>query len=321
MTAAAGAALLHIHSLIGKATVSTVLLTGAAGFIGRRVAAALLAEGRDVLAFDRVGRTVEGCETFLGDVRDATAVTEAMAHADAWIHLAGVLGTAEAVANPLPAAETNVLGGLNVLNAAAQYGLPGVNIAVGNHFENNTYSITKSSVERFCDMYRHHRDLPVTCVRALNAYGPGQSVAAPYGSSKVRKIMPSFVMRALSGDPIQIYGDGQQIMDMVYVRDVADVMVRALRHTEASGGYDGVIEAGTGRHTTVLDIAKAVIAEVGAGHIEHLPMRAGETPGAVVVADTTTLGVVGVDPASLVRLEDGLMPTVKYFRDYAAARA
>lgn len=302
---------------------STVLLTGAAGFIGRHVTTRLLAEGRHVLAFDRVGRVaaVDGCETFLGDVRDATSVTEAMAHADSWIHLAGVLGTAEAVANPLPAAETNVLGGLNVLTAAAQYGLPGVNIAVGNHFENNTYSITKSSVERFCDMYRRHRGLPVTCVRALNAYGPGQSVAAPYGTSKVRKIMPSFVMRALSGDPIQIYGDGQQIMDMVYVDDVADILVRALLHTEASGGYDGVIEAGTGRRTTVDDIAKAVIAEVGAGHIEHLPMRAGETPGAVVVADTSTLDVLGVEPGALVRLEDGLVPTVKYFHDYAAARA
>jgi UDP-glucose 4-epimerase len=169
-------------------------------------------------------------------------------------------------------------------------------------------------------MYRRHRNLPVTCVRALNAYGPGQSVAAPYGPSKVRKIMPSFVMRALSGDPIQIYGDGQQIMDMVYVDDVADIMVRALRHTEACGGYDGVIDAGTGRRTTVEDIAKAVIAEVGAGHIEHLPMRPGETPGAVVVADTTTLDVLGVDPSSLVRLEDGLVPTVAYFQQYAAAR-
>lgn len=299
---------------------STVLLTGAAGFIGRHVAARLRADGRDVLALDRVGRTIAGCETVLGDVRDATAVTEAMAHADAWIHLAGVLGTAEAVANPRPAAETNILGGLNVLEAAAQYGLPGVNIAVGNHFEHNTYSITKSSVERFCDMYRRHRGLPVTCVRALNAYGPGQSVAAPYGPSKVRKIMPSFAMRALSGDPIQIYGDGQQIMDMVYVEDVADIMVRALRHTEASGGYDGVIDAGTGRRTTVEDIAKAVVAEVGSGHIEYLPMRAGETPGAIVVADTATLDVLGVDPATLMRLEDGLKPTVRYFHDYAATR-
>jgi UDP-glucose 4-epimerase len=109
----------------------------------------------------------------LGDIRDATSVTEAVSHADGVIHLAGVLGTQETIDNPRPAAETNILGGLNVLEAIAQYGVPAVNIAVGNHWMNNTYSITKSTVARFADMYNRYRGTRVSVVRALNAYGPG----------------------------------------------------------------------------------------------------------------------------------------------------
>ncbi|MGH3584744.1 MAG: NAD-dependent epimerase/dehydratase family protein, partial [Pseudonocardia sp.] len=218
------------------------------------------------------------------------------------------------ITNPLPAAETNVLGGLNVLQAAAQYGLPGVNIAVGNHWENNTYSISKSTVERFATMYRTYRSLPVTVVRALNAYGPRQTIAAPFGPSKVRKIMPSFICRALTGTPIEVYGDGSQIMDMIHVRDVADILARALEHTETYGGIDTVLEAGTGRRTTVLDIAQAVTKETGGGHINHLPMRPGETPGAIVLGDPTTLDLLSPQP--LTTLEDGITETVAWYREH-----
>jgi UDP-glucose 4-epimerase len=201
-----------------------------------------------------------------------------------------------------------------VFRAAAQYGLPGVNIAVGNHWETNTYSITKSTMERFAKMFRAYDNLPVTTVRALNAYGPRQSVAAPYGTSKVRKIMPSFVMRALHGDPIEIYGDGLQVMDMIFVADVARVLVDALELTEREGGQEQVFEAGSGRDTTVLDIANAVVHCVGQGEIRHVPMRPGETPGAVVLADTGTLAPLGIKPDDLIALEQGVPTTVEYFR-------
>lgn len=291
---------------------TTTLVTGAVGFIGSYVVEALQARGRDVIAFDR--RTCPGVETILGDIRDAAAVTDAMAHADSWIHLAGVLGTQETISNPVPAAETNILGGLNILQAAAQYELPGVNIAVGNWWENNTYSISKSTIERFAAMYRLYRQLPVTTVRALNAYGPRQSIATPFGPSKVRKIMPSFVCRALTGAPIEVYGDGSQIMDMIHVRDVADTLVRALEHTELYGGIDTVLQAGTGRRTTVLDIAQTVIKQAGQGDIIHLPMRPGETPGAVVLADPRTLDMLSPQPPTT--LEEGIAETVAWYRDH-----
>lgn len=299
-----------------------VLVTGSSGFIGGYVVDRLIMDGHTTLCFDHnSGQKKFSPERsfFLGDIMDATAVTEAMAHCDSWIHLAGVLGTAEAIKNPLPATLTNVVGGLNVLSAATQYGAPGIVIGVGNHYENNTYSISKSTVERFADMSRRYNGTKVSTVRALNAYGPKQKPFFPHGTSRVRKIMPSFVCRALLGEPIEVYSDpefGSNVMDMVYVEDVADVLTKALYVTvREDAGFTGVIEAGTGLRTTVDEIAQIVLDEVGDGSIVHLPMRIGETPGLPVVADTKTLAALGMNASNFVKLEDGVRKTVSWYKE------
>lgn len=295
-----------------------VLITGGGGFIGQYVVAALTERKHVPIVFDT---HKEPCDwpAYLGDIRDATAVTEAVAHVDAVIHLAGVLGTQETINNPRPAAETNILGGLNVLEACAQYDVPLVNIAVGNWFEFSTYSITKYSVERFAEMFCRYRGNKITVVRALNAYGPKQSVSQPYGHSRVRKIIPSFTARALHGDTIQVYGDGSQIMDMIYVKDVASVLAVAAHDLYEHRISRGTLEAGSGRRTSVLEIAQAVQCEVERqtgirAEIEHLPMRAGETPGVEVVGDPSTLAPLAFKPEQFTRLEDGLVSTVSFYK-------
>lgn len=302
-------------------TISTVLVTGGSGFIGSYVVDRLLRDGVKVVSFDHVHdqkNLPTGAERYLGDIRDAESVTEAMAHVDGFIHLAGVLGTQETILNPKPAIMTNITGGLNVLEAAAQYGVPGVNIAVGNHWEQNPYSISKSTVERLVRMYNAYRGTEISVVRALNAYGPRQSVAEPYGTSKVRKIIPSFVHRALNGDPIEVYGDGRQIMDMVWVGDVANFLVDALYRTAVNGAMPETIEAGTGEDTTVLEIAQAVIDEVGQGHVEHLPLRPGESKGAVVKANTDNHHVLYPGGYNFRSLQNGLAETVAFYRKSGA---
>ena len=151
-----------------------VLVTGGAGFIGSYVVEKLIERGHDPVIFDHYNRGYYPCPVILGDVRDDVAVTEAMAHVDSWIHLAAVLGTQETIANPRPAALSNLMGGLNMLEAAVQYDLPGTYIGVGNHWMNNPYSITKTMIERFIDMYNNDRGTRVNIVRAMNAYGPRQ---------------------------------------------------------------------------------------------------------------------------------------------------
>jgi UDP-glucose 4-epimerase len=258
-----------------------VLVTGAHGFIGGYTIDELAARGHHPIRFDRQeSGDLKAGSFFLGDIRDTDAVTEAMAHAEGFIHLAGVLGTQETITNPLPATTTNLLGGLNVLQAAAQYDVPGVNIAVGNHWMQNTYSITKSAIERFVEMYRVERHQALATVRAFNAYGPGQSIAAPFGPSKVRKIMPAFICRALTGTMMT---------------------------------FEEPIEAGTGRATTVDMIARLVADTVAEStgeepvDIEHLPMRPGEPTQSVVLAQNP------YRPLDLIDLEDGVAETVDWF--------
>lgn len=311
---------------------SKILVTGGSGFIGSHTVEYLLSRGHEVLNFSRTDRKGRNVGDFVqGDIRDSVAVTEAMAHVDGFIHLAGVLGTQETIQNPKPAVATNLGGVLNVLEAAARYEVPGINIAVGNHWENNPYSITKSTAERFVQMYNSYRGTNVNIVRALNAYGPGQSVSQPYGTSQVRKIIPSFVHRALNGEPIEVYGNGLQIMDMVYVDDVAKILGDALEFTMRTPFSEiygtRVFEAGTGVETCVLEIAHSVLEAVtgkkvggdpfvvpGPG-VKNLPMRPGETGSKPVIASTDSLKpLYGPYGFGFVPLKEGIERTVEFYR-------
>tara|TARA_R110000824_G_scaffold212432_3_gene398621 strand:- start:1372 stop:2310 length:939 start_codon:yes stop_codon:yes gene_type:complete len=299
-----------------------VLVTGGAGFIGQYVCEELDKRGHSPVIYDHYDRGGYKHPVILGDVRDAAAVTEAMAHVDAWIHLAAVLGTQETIQNPRPAAESNIIGGLNMLEAAAQYDLPGVYIGVGNHWMQNTYSISKTCVERFVAMFNAERGTRVNIVRAMNAYGPRQRPAPPFGTSKVRKITPAFVCRALSDMPVEVYGDGSQISEMVYVGDVAKVLVTALEKADSDIVFDKAVEVGRDEGITVQGFAQMVINACGSSsNISNSPMRPGEIPNATVKADSSTLSLVDMTWDSLTPLEVGLVKTVNYFADEKEKKA
>ena len=300
-------------------------VTGGQGFIGGWLRRELLRRNHEVVVFDRYPRTAmaEGESFFLGDIQDPTAVTELAAHVDGIIHLAAVLGTQETISNPRPSALTNIVGSLNVFEVANQYQLPVVYAGVGNAWMRDhatgSYTISKTAAEDYARMFNAYRHGKISIVRPVNAYGPGQSVAAPYGPSKVRKIAPSFICRALAGDPIEVYGDGTQVSDCIYVEDVARTFVTALEYTAENGPLAKPAEVGPVESCTVNHVAKLVASEVGLRHtgveteIRHLPMRPGEVPGAVVRSDTTTLGPLGIDPQRFVSLEEGIHRTVRWF--------
>jgi UDP-glucose 4-epimerase len=120
--------------------------------------------------------------------------------------------------------------------------------------------------------------------------------------------------------PIEIYGDGNQIMDMIHVTDVAKVLVETLRYTVTTGPTGNVIEAGSGNPTTVNDIANQVISEVleqtgRTAEVSYLPMRPGEPLSSIVLGDPTTIEQVipGFKPKGLA---EGMVDTVAYFQDY-----
>jgi nucleoside-diphosphate-sugar epimerase len=321
-------------------------ITGGNGFIGTHVQNEIRRQGHTPFVLDhKTGGDL------LGDVRDKTIVSEFAAHVDAIIHLAAVLGTSETIDQPWPAAETNILGTLNVFDAASAYNLPTVFAAVGNSaIGRGTYCITKTTGEEFVKMYREDRGLPIIAVRPMNAYGPGQSAPSPFGASKVRKIVPTLTCNALSGHPMPLYGGGRQISDAVYVEDVAHVFVEA-----ALMAHDGIIpehpiDVGGLQPLTVKQIAEEIIVNVPGAHISDIPMRKGEPEGGplahpdaldrivrailntepalnpihvrrtvkqlgtAVYADTETLHAIGVDAATFTPIDKGIRQTVDWFR-------
>ena len=298
-------------------------VTGGMGFIGRYVVEELQSRGYEPVIMDHHIRQPheypKDVEIFLGDVRDDVAMTEFAAHVDGIIHLAAVLGTQETINNPRPAAQSNLMGGLNFLEALAQYDIPGVYIAVGNWWMNNPYSITKNMIERFVKMYNKDRGTRVNVVRAVNAYGPRQLAAAPFAHGKVRKITPALVCRALSGMDMELYGGGEQVSDMVYVADVAKALVLSLEYAQRGEVFDGATEVGAAEPVTVKEVAEHVAGMVSliygepAVGIKSLPMRPGENIGDVVKADTSTLAQIGMSADELMPLIDGLTKTINYF--------
>lgn len=294
-------------------TQGRILVTGGNGFIGTHVIDRLLARGFEVASLDRIGSPHRAdVEPILGDIRDRERVLALARRFDGIVNLAAILGTAETVDHPHGTVDSNLVGALHVFDAAREHGCRVVQITVGNHWMDNSYAITKSAAERFAIFYDERYGTKIAIVRGLNAYGERQK-AWP-----VRKIMPNFVLPALRGEDLVVYGDGQQRMDMVYVGDVAEILVRAL--VLDHGAWGTIFEAGTGDAPTVEEIAKAVLRAVPGTRstIRHLPMRRGEPDRSVVVADTATLAPLGIAKETLVGLDEGLPRTVRFYGAHGA---
>lgn len=293
-----------------------ILVLGGNGFIGGHVLEEIASRGINPVSFDRhiiedpIFKPECQYDFFLGDVRDRNAVNEAVSKCDGAINLAGLLGTSEAVDNPFPAMEANIIGGLNFLQACREHNKRGVQIAVGNHFMNNTYSITKTSVERFALMFNKEHGTKIAIVRGLNAFGPRQK------HKPIRKITPNFITRALRGEPIKIFGTGESVMDMIKVSDLAKILVEALLNPNTR--FDCIYSAGSGVDTTVNEIAD-IINEVTSNQagVEHVEMRAGETDHSVVLGDPNTLIELGLKIAySREVIKEKMRETANWYREF-----
>lgn len=259
-----------------------ILITGSNGFLASHTIEAARKKGFKVVGIARhTGNILDGKEEikpdilYLGDIRDKNFVEKAVSICDGVINLAGILGTQETINNPYQSVEVNITGALNVFEAVKQYKIPCVQIAVGNYWMNNSYSITKSTAERFALMYAKEHKCKINVVRALNTFGERQKWYP------VRKMMPTFIVSALQNKPIEIYGDGSQIMDFVYVKDVAEILIETL----FNNNYGNLYEAGTGKKINVKQWAEKIIKySHSKSKIVHLPMRPGEPEKSVVAA-------------------------------------
>jgi nucleoside-diphosphate-sugar epimerase len=286
-----------------------ILVTGGSGFVGSYVIENLLKKRLRVINFQhKANSSWKDINVFKGDVLDNDSVIEAVGYSDGVIHLAGILGTAETIENPIQSIDVNIIGSLNVFEACRMHKKRAAYISVGHYWMNNSYAITKHAAERFSLMYNKEHNTKIALVRAYNIYGPGQRM------KPIKKIIPNLVIPALLNKPITVYGSGNQVVDMIFVEDIAEIIVRAL--IQDHGIYNSVFEAGYGKGITVNQIVETIVKKTGSSSpIIHVKMRAGEQPDSRVLADADTLKPLGIYQDSLTTLEKGLDRTIAWYRD------
>lgn len=293
-----------------KATV-----VGGRGFLGAAVVRELLARGDSVVVFDRQA-TQEECDALfgrgavcalVGDVMEPTTLVAALRGCDEVYNFAGRLGTSELDDDIRGAIAANVVGAVNVFEAAVAAGVPAVFYPSKPNVWLNTYTITKVAAEQFAELFRE-RGLRVATLRYFNAYGPGQA------TGPVRKIIPTFALQALRSQPLTVYGDGEQTVDMIYSVDLGRITVDVMRRAAGCPPVD----CGRGIAMTVNEVARAVAGHFGSrAGIQHLPMRSGETPGTQLVADIRPLRAMLGD-LTFAEWDASLCDTLRWYQERAA---
>ena len=239
---------------------TNVLVTGGDGFIGSNLVKELLRTGNNVTVLDNISSghlsnlaaypTVNIIE---GDVRNVADVEKAMQGVEVVFHLAASVGNKRSIDFPIIDAEINVLGTLNVLEAARKFGvrkivtsssagifgeLKTIPIREDHPIEpDSPYGCTKLCEEKLCLAYAKLYPIEAVCLRYFNVYGPNQRFDA-YGN-----VIPIFVFRMLQNEPITIFGDGEQTRDFVHVNDVVQANIKAAEAIGVSGAFN--IASGT----------------------------------------------------------------------------
>jgi UDP-glucose 4-epimerase len=269
-----------------------VLVTGGSGFIGSHVVDKLMDAGHSVRLYDLAPspyRSPEEVDFRAGDITNLDAMAAAMTGCEAVIHLAAVADVNHVVADPSKATEVNSEGTLTVLEAARRaavkrviYGstiwaysdCPERNVDEETRVEapSHLYTATKLAGEHYCKSYSELYGVDYTVLRFGIPYGPRARDAT---------VLAAFCAKAEGGDALTVSGDGSQSRRFVYVEDLAEGVVAALRPAAANRVYNLAGE----EETTILDIAEAVRDHVADTGILHTEGRTGDFGGKEVSSE------------------------------------
>jgi UDP-glucose 4-epimerase len=251
-----------------------VVVTGGAGFIGSHVTDELVTRGDEVHVVDdlstgRRENVTDGAALHVHDIRQPVGVLFGELRPDAVVHLAAQADVRVSVARPDFDASVNVIGTVNVLEAARAVSAPVVFSSTGGAIYGECqrpareddprlplapYGTAKLAGEEYLATFSRLYGFPNVSLRLGNVYGPRQD---PHGEAGVVAI---FLGRLREGQPCRIFGDGLQTRDYVHVRDVARAVLLALEYREP-----GVFNVGTGVETSVLELEALCRAIVGEG--------------------------------------------------------
>ncbi len=254
------------------------LVTGGAGFIGSHLCAGLLDEGLAVVALDNLSmgkaeNVPNGASLIVGDVRDRTLVENLVSDGvDVVFHEAAIVSIRESIANFFADAETNIMGTLNVLRASIHCGVKKFvfassmavyadspkRTAASESFEmapTSPYGVAKLASERYLALLGEANGMEAIALRYFNTYGENQTFSPYVG------VITIFVNRLLKGQPPIVFGDGEQMRDFIYVKDIVKANLLAMR-TDVGGG---VFNVGSGVGTSVNRISELLCRKIDPG--------------------------------------------------------
>jgi UDP-glucose 4-epimerase len=305
-----------------------ILITGGSGFIGSHLVEHFQGKA-EVRVLDnlRTGHrhNLDGlkAEFMLGSILDRELVRKAVQGVDYLFHLAAMVSVPESMTKPIQCAEINVTGLLNVLEEAASAGVKKLCFSSSAAIYGNNptvpkletmppepkspYAITKLDGEYYCGLYAAEGRLETACLRFFNVFGPRQDPKSAYAAA-----VPIFIQKALAGEPLTIYGDGEQTRDFIDVKDIVAANVFAATTPQVRG----VFNVGYGERTTINDLARAIVAAAGSkSELRHEPARAGDVKHSL--ASVEKLRAAGFRPVS--NLHDGLARTLRFFQSAVKA--
>jgi UDP-glucose 4-epimerase len=317
------------------------LVTGAAGFIGSHLVDRLLSEGEEVLGVDNLS---SGALTNLSEARStrigkfsfqrvditSTAISALIKRTkpDLIFHLAAQVDVRKSVRDPVHDAMINLIGTLNILEAASSagtkkivftssggsiYGEPEASrlpvsedqVFLPEALPESPYGVSKKVAFDYLRYYRTVKELDFTALALANVYGPRQEPASEVGLEG--QVVAIFCRKMLSGRPCTIYGDGTQTRDFVFVDDVVTAFLSA-----RDRGSGELINVGSGREVSVNDLYSR-LAELTSTRFE--PVYAGARLGEIeriVVDPAKAAELLGWSP--VIDLGEGLKHTVAWFR-------
>jgi NAD dependent epimerase/dehydratase len=311
-----------------------ILVTGADGFIGSHLVESLIDDGHDVRAFcfynsfnslgwieDLPPEKIKVMEAFSGDIRDEHRVRSAMRGVDIVFHLAALIAIPFSYASPQSYAETNILGTLNVLQAARDEGVKKILVTSTSEVYGTAkyipidekhsrqgqspYSASKIGADALAESFYRSYGLPVIIVRPFNTYGPRQSA---------RAIIPAIIIQLLSGQTKIRLGALHPTRDLVFVQDTIQGF-KAIAQCETLIGEE--VNIATSLEIGVGDLAQKLIAAINPdARIELDPSRLRPAPSEVerlLGSSDKIRKATGWRPQ--ISLEMGLAKTLEWFRN------
>jgi len=278
---------------------SRVLVTGGAGFIGRRVVRALLAEGHEVTVADLRAFPDPDVRSVVGDLCDPDGPARAVRPGtDAVIHLAAFTYVVASIADPVSTYRLNTDATARLLELAREQEVGTFLFASTNAVTGNVggatiteqtvlrpltpYGATKAAAEMLLSSYANCYGMACASLRFSNVYGPGMTEKDSF--------VPRLMRAARDGEGVQVRGDGSMLRDLVHVDDAVQGVMAAW-----AAGYSGPLILGAGRSVSVNDMVTTARRVTGAPiPVEHVPVGNGEMPA--VVVDISAARAIGYRP-------------------------